>query len=229
VRRWWNGIVVVVGLVPGLPAVALAERLRPGSGRRVACLVVRAICRACGVRIEAATVDSATAVEDAVLVANHQSLLDPPALLVALDRVGVEARFVATAGLFRIPLLGGALRAIGTVSLDRQHPVIARQQLAALAATRPGPVVVFPQGAVPHPGEDLPFKKGAFALAVELGVPVVPVAIEGTGRLLPRGRRVTVAPGTVRIRLLEPIATDGVHRRVLRDRAEAAVRTALAR
>jgi 1-acyl-sn-glycerol-3-phosphate acyltransferase len=237
VRRWLNGLVVVVGLLVALPTVSLTERLRPGSGRRVACTAVRRLLRGCGVLVE--VIDVVEVVDEdgplvgharggAVLVPNHASLLDPAALLVALDDAGIAARFVATAGLFRIPLLGGALRAIGTVAIDRKHPAVARRQLAELAASRPGPVVVFPQGAVPKRGEELRFKTGAFALALELGVPVVPVAVAGTEALLPRGRRVTLAPGRIRVRLFSSIATGGQHRRALRDRAEAAVRSALA-
>ena len=223
-RRWANAVVVPVGLLLALPATAIGERVRPGSGRRVAATAVRWITWACGLRI---AVEGRGPIADGVLVPNHASLLDAPVLLVALDSIGSRARFVATTGVLRIPLLAAAVRAVGTVAIDRQHPAVARQQLAALADGRPGPIVVFAQGAIPRSGEDLPFKSGAFALARDLGVPVVPVAIVGTGRLLPRGRRFTIEPGEVTVRFLEPITTDGIHRRVVRDRTEAAVRDAL--
>jgi 1-acyl-sn-glycerol-3-phosphate acyltransferase len=219
-----NAFVVGAGLLVALPATAIGERVRPGSGRAIAARASAAILRACGVRV---AVEGDGPIDRGVLVPNHASLLDAPVLLIGLVSIGTPAGFVATAGVLRIPILAGAARAIGTVAIDRRRPVVARQQLAALAVSIPGPIVVFAQGAIPRKGEDLPFKSGAFALAHGLGAPVVPVAIAGTGRLLPRGRRLTIDPGEVTVRFLEPITTDGVHRRVLRDRTEAAVRAAL--
>ncbi len=81
-------------------------------------------------------------------------------------------------------------------------------------------VVIFPEGGIAPSGERLPFKSGAFALAIETGVPVVPVAIRGTDLVLPPRGRLAVRPGKVEVRLLVPVSTEGLHvedRGVLRD------------
>jgi 1-acyl-sn-glycerol-3-phosphate acyltransferase len=205
-RRHLNAIVVALGLAVALPAVAVAERVRPTrGGRTVALGAVRLLQRACGVRVVSSGRQPSSAV---VIVANHLSLLDVPALLASLQDV---PRFVAAAELFRVPLLRSTLRALGAVELDRGRPAHASRRLAAIAATA-RPIVVFAQGAISKPGEVLPFKTGAFILAIDLGVPVVPVAIRGTDALLPRGRRFAVDPGTVTVRFLDPVATTGLTR-----------------
>jgi 1-acyl-sn-glycerol-3-phosphate acyltransferase len=225
-RRHLNAVVVALGLGLALPAIAVAERVRPRlGGRAVARRAVRALQWCCGLRVETA---GPPPTGPSVVVPNHLSLLDVPVLLSAMGEV---PRFVAAAELFRVPLLRSALRALDVVELDRRRPAVARRQLDALTSIDPlapldSPIVVFAQGAIPEPGEVLPFQTGAFVLAIDLGVPVVPVAIWGTDRRLPRGRRFGVTPGAVSVRFLAPIATDGLtraDRKLLRDRTQQAV------
>jgi 1-acyl-sn-glycerol-3-phosphate acyltransferase len=78
------------------------------------------------------------------------------------------------------------------------------------AGDEPGSLVVFPEGTRSRTGELLPFKKGAFVIAIETGFPIVPVVCRGTRRLMPRGSRLTVLPGKAEIVVEEPIATAGL-------------------
>ena len=217
-------IAVFVGLLVILPGVAVAERLRRGAGRRFARRGVLFLSARLGIGYEVEG-DRSAWPENRIVVANHSSLLDVPALLVALP----EARFLAAADLYRFPLLSSALKAMGSVALDRRHPREGRRQIAELAeAGVTGTVVVFPEGAIPEEGR-LRFKTGAFELAAAGGLAVCPVALIGTASVVPPKRRLAIRPGVVRIRFLPPIGptADGSGRRELRDRAEAAVLAAL--
>jgi 1-acyl-sn-glycerol-3-phosphate acyltransferase len=71
-------------------------------------------------------------------------------------------------------------------------------------------LIIFPEGRRSPTGALLPFKKGAFVLAIGAGLPVVPVVCRGTRRLMPRGSRLTVVPGEVEIVLEAPIPTAGL-------------------
>ena len=215
---------VVLGLLVILPGVAVAERLRAGAGRRFGRGAILALSRLLGIIYELEG-DLGTWPAARVVVANHSSLLDVPALLVVLP----DARFLAAADLYRFPLLSSALRALGSIPLDRHHPKEGRRQIAELAATGlDGTVVVFPEGAIPEEGR-LRFKTGAFELAASAGVAVCPVAIVGTALVIPPGGHLGVNPGRVLVRLLSPITPPGdPHaRKALRDQAEAAVLAAL--
>jgi len=228
VRRNVNRIVVVIALVFGLPLVAVAGGIRRQWGRRVARAVVRATAAACGVRFVVRHDGRVRAGSSSVYVANHSSPLDIPALLVALP----DIRFVAASELFRIPLLASAMRALDTVPVDRRSPRTARQQLRELAATDGLFVAVFPEGGIAPPDQRVAFKSGAFALAIDAGAPITPVAIRGSAVVLPGGAAFAVRPGTVTIDVLEPFlpaGTSSAARGALRDAAEAAIRARLDR
>lgn len=74
----------------------------------------------------------------------------------------------------------------------------------------PRTLVMFPEGGIAPTAEVEPFKTGAFVVAIQSGVPVIPVAITGSSAVLPRKGRLRLRPGTVRVELLDPIPTDGL-------------------
>lgn len=228
-RAQLNRILVVVALAAMLPAVALTERLRRGAGRKVAVTAIRTVARMCGVSIEVPNVPLSEPGTFYVCVANHSSPLDIPAVLLACP----DARFVAAAELFRIPLLAGAMKALDTIPLERRDPILARQQLADFAkAEHAGSsrVVIFPEGGIAPSGTRLPFKSGAFALAIQTGASVLPIAIHGTDLVLPPGKFLAARPGHVRVDLLTPISTVDLSvedRGALRDAARESMSSAL--
>ena len=92
-------------------------------------------------------------------------------------------------------------------------------------------LVIFPEGGIAPSDQLLPFKTGAFVLAIQTGTPVVPVAIHHARDVLPPHGRLAVRPGTVIVELLEPVDTTGLSfedRGALRDRVRSAVDAALA-
>ena len=221
-----NAAIVAIGLLVVLPLVALSERLRPGAGRRVAVGAIRWLARLCGVRV--VIDDRGSAVEGpAIFVPNHRSAVDIAVVLLA--RPGV--RFAAAKELFDIPVLRVAMRALDTVPVDRERPAVALRRLSEAVRSAPDlHLVVFPDGGMIEAGAPMRFKTGPFAVAIEAGAAVVPVAIAGAAAVLPRGCRFAVRPGTVSIRVLEalePQERTASGRRALRDRAQAAIAGAL--
>jgi 1-acyl-sn-glycerol-3-phosphate acyltransferase len=142
-----------------------------------------------------------------VLVCNHQSIIDICALFRA---VPVPLRFVLKQELGRVPFLGAYARAMGMVFIDRGDPRRARETLRRAADTvRAGATVVaFAEGTRSSDGRVGAFRGGAFKLAIDAGVPVLPIAISGSGAVLPPSG-FTVRPGVIEVRIGRPIATSG--------------------
>ncbi|MFZ0665752.1 MAG: lysophospholipid acyltransferase family protein, partial [Acidimicrobiales bacterium] len=122
-----------------------------------------------------------------------------------------------------------------TVPLARKNPELARQQLVDLAksgALSAGPLVIFPEGRIRTPDEPIKFKLGAFSLAINSKVPIVPVAIHNSAKILPRRAFFAPRPGEIAVEILEPIITtdmtpDDLHS--LRDEAQRRVSDAVDR
>lgn len=138
-----------------------------------------------------------------VFMVNHQSALDIPVLLATLP---VPTRFLAKRELFRIPVLGWALRAGGFIPVDRKVRSRARETIeeAGSRLEKGSSILVFPEETRSRDGNLLPFKRGGFLVAARAGASVVPVGIEGTGRAQPT-KRLLLTPGTVRVRYGTPI------------------------
>ncbi|MBM3265463.1 MAG: 1-acyl-sn-glycerol-3-phosphate acyltransferase, partial [candidate division Zixibacteria bacterium] len=121
-----------------------------------------------------------------VLVANHASAADIPVLFGSLP---FQFRVIAKESLFRIPILGWVMSLAGYIHIDRSHPRKAVRSLkrAAQKIHSGLPVLVFPEGTRSRTGDLQPFKGGAFLLAIEAGVPVVPVGIRGSFGILVKG------------------------------------------
>ncbi|BBO89392.1 lysophospholipid acyltransferase family protein [Desulfosarcina ovata] len=140
-----------------------------------------------------------------IYMANHQSNADIPLLL---GRLPVQFRWLAKAELFRIPIFGRAMRGVGYISIDRSNRKSAFESLTRAARTiRDGTsVLIFPEGTRSPDGNLLPFKKGGFVLAVDSGVPIVPIVIRGTRDIVPKGHFM-IRPTPVRMEILDPLET----------------------
>jgi 1-acyl-sn-glycerol-3-phosphate acyltransferase len=143
-----------------------------------------------------------------VIMANHTSHLDVPVLFAGLPFV---PGFVAKKELDHVPILSMALRAGGHVLLDRDDRSSARRALRAAATRiRQGQnLALFPEGTRGDGRTLLPFKRGGFLLAKTAGVPILPVGIRGSHRVLPRGRLVP-SPERVTVRVGRPIGAGEV-------------------
>ncbi|MGH7270452.1 MAG: lysophospholipid acyltransferase family protein, partial [Polyangiaceae bacterium] len=138
--------------------------------------------------------------ETYLVMSNHQSLYDIPVLFHIL---GPNIRMVAKEELFRVPIFGGALAAAGFVSIDRTdraHAIRSLDRARTMLASGTH-VWIAPEGTRSRSGALLPFKKGAFYLALEAGLPILPVTLRGTRDVLGAGgiRSVPLAHVTVTI------------------------------
>lgn len=143
-----------------------------------------------------------------IFVANHQSQFDIPLSTIALQKA--MPAFMAKKNLQSLPLIGRCFRLFGNISVDRSNRRAAMQSLEAAAETiRNGrSVILFPEGTRQEQFEELgDFKTGAIMLALKAGVPIVPVLIEGTGDILPKGRTALGTRKNVYITAMEPIST----------------------
>ena len=164
--------------------------------------------RGAGARIEVEGADHVDPTCAYVFASNHQSMIDIPALFVALP---APLRFVVKAELRAVPFLGWYIAAMGMVFVDRAGRRDAVKSMRRVPEIlRAGQsVACFPEGTRSRDDAIGPFKGGSFAMAIEAGVPVVPVALIGTGAVLPpQGFR--VRPGVLRVRVGRPIPTAGL-------------------
>jgi len=164
---------------------------------------------AAGVKVEVQGLEHLDPPRPAVLVSNHQSWFDVFALAAKLP---VDFRFVGKRELTRIPFFGSAWIACGNIAIDRRDRTSAIRSLAEAGkrlSDDKALVIMFPEGTRSRDGELLPFKKGAFVLALQLGVPVIPVTIAGTRAIMPKGAW-SVRPGTVQVRIGAPIDVSGL-------------------
>jgi 1-acyl-sn-glycerol-3-phosphate acyltransferase len=215
----FRSMLVGMGAVAvGLHAVTRNRRL----AWRFAKARARTLTRLLGVRITVHGAERLAPGMPVIFAPNHQSHLD---ILVLLGFLPGETRFAAKRELWRHPVVGAILDTLGMVPVDREHPERSIEGLNRAAAARQS-LVVFPEGSRSRTGALLPFKKGAFVLAIGAGLPIVPVICRGTRRLMPRGSRLTVVPGEVEIVIEAPIPTVGL-RYEDRDALAARVRAAI--
>ncbi len=142
-----------------------------------------ALLRASGVSVEVEGLANLPSEAGAILVANHQSNFDIFALLHALP---VSIRFIAKQELSRIPLLAQAMRSAGHVFIDRtdRRGAVQAMRAAASRMREDGLYLgLFPEGTRSRDGRLGTFKKGSFVLAIETGLPIIPVALDGGWRI----------------------------------------------
>jgi 1-acyl-sn-glycerol-3-phosphate acyltransferase len=156
-----------------------------------------------GVRVEALGLEKLDPCLTYIFMSNHTSNLDPPILLPLIPR---RTSVMAKKELFSYPILGETMRLGDLVPVDRgnRDAGIAAVRSAANVVRQNINMTIYVEGKRSFDGKLLPFKKGPFYLAMECGVPVVPVTIVGTHDLMPKAR-FQISPGTVKVIFHDPI------------------------
>ncbi len=139
-----------------------------------------------------------------VIMSNHQSHYDIPVLYHVL---GGNIRMVAKKELFRVPIFGAAMQAAGFISVDRSNRERAVRSLdkAKEILAQGMNVFIAPEGTRSKTGELLPFKKGGFNLALDMGLPILPVSVQGTRDALPPSAARSNSGADVKVRIAPPI------------------------
>jgi 1-acyl-sn-glycerol-3-phosphate acyltransferase len=157
-----------------------------------------------GVRVTVAGLERLERGRTYVFVSNHQSIYDIPILFWALP---YQLRIIAKESLGNFPFLGWHLRRTGHMLVDRRRPDRSRIFEWASRLTSNGlSLIVFPEGTRSRDGRVARFKGGGFLLALQAGLPVVPLSIVGSRHVMLKGRLATY-PGTVRLVVHDPIDT----------------------
>jgi 1-acyl-sn-glycerol-3-phosphate acyltransferase len=162
-----------------------------------------------------------------VVVANHESFVD----ILLICHVPMEMKWMSKSEFFKIPMLGWAMRLAGDIRLDRGDKKSGARALAECRdrLDKKVSVMIFPEGTRSKTGELGEFKDGAFRVAVQSGVPILPLAVLGTrDALIKHDWRFGYSRAEVRV--LDPIPTDGLTKadvESLRDRTRAVIAAAL--
>ena len=158
-----------------------------------------------GARVEVKGAENVIRDGPQIFASNHQSICD---ILVLAGYLPVQFRWIAKKELFRIPFMGWHMSRGGYIRIDRSSmSQSARSVRKAAAQIRGGTsVVIFPEGTRSPDGRLQSFKRGAFSLAILAQVPVVPVAISGSHKVVRKGS-LRVHPGRIRVVIDKPIPT----------------------
>lgn len=139
-----------------------------------------------------------------MVICNHQSHMDIPVLVYHLP---LRLTFMAKKELFKIPFFGWGMQAAGILKIDRSNQQKAIQTLKKaerIITDNNFSVMAFPEGTRSNDGEIHAFKKGSFVMAMNTGLPVLPVSIRGTYDILPK-KKLSIKPGRVRIKIYRAI------------------------
>jgi 1-acyl-sn-glycerol-3-phosphate acyltransferase len=144
--------------------------------------------------------------EPCVIIANHQSMAD----IIAVLGLYYPFKFVSKASLFSVPVLGWLMKMARYVSVERGRVKSMNEMMEACRTwLRAGmSVMIFPEGTYASDGHLLPFKTGAFVLAIEERVPIAPVVLEGTPQLIFEDGPWLSPTARIRVRVMEPISPE---------------------
>jgi 1-acyl-sn-glycerol-3-phosphate acyltransferase len=143
-----------------------------------------------------------------VFMANHTSIADPLAMAIAIPQ---PFHTVFKKELARIPLFGWALLSLGQIMVDRENTSLARASIAGSISGLSGnnSILIFPEGWVSHGGNLLPLKKGGFHLAIQAGLAIVPVRIEGAREVCPPRGSGHFHKGVISVEVFPPLLVLG--------------------
>ena len=203
--------VVLATIVFGTAAIATSLISRTGAPvHRIAALWAKSILFVSRIDVTVQGISNIDPSQSFIYMSNHQSNFDIPVLLACLP---VRFRWLAKAELFRIPIFGRGMRAAGYISIDRfnQESAFESISVAAKKIKEGASVMIFPEGTRSMDGNIRPFKKGGFVMAVDSGVPIIPIILHGTRSIMPKGQ-MRIRSGHVYMDIQPPMETSGYTR-----------------
>ena len=213
--HWWRTVFYLIPAVTVytivLGTISLFSTLIDRTGNfahRCARAWARLIVATTGVHVRVTGLEHLETGRSYVFAANHQSIYDIPILFSAIP---AQLRIVAKQSLGRIPFMGWHLQRAGHLLVDRRHPGADIVQKMRRLVGESSSLIVFPEGTRGVDGTVGRFKKGPFLVAIDAGLPIVPVSVAGSRHVMRKGR-LMVCPGEVQLTVHPPIATAGVAR-----------------
>jgi len=224
--HWWRTVfylIPAIGLYTiVLGTLSIASSLFDRSGffaHRCARAWSWLILATTGVDVKVRGVERLTPGRTYIFVSNHQSIYDIP---IIFWHVPWQLRIIAKASLGKFPFLGWHLSRTGHLLVDRKRPdpmgVLKRWKGLVSQGLS---LIVFPEGTRSADGGVGRFKAGSFLLAIQAGLPLVPISVSGSRRVMLKGRLMT-CPGHVQLTVHEPVSTDGLEPTVEQARSLAA-------
>jgi 1-acyl-sn-glycerol-3-phosphate acyltransferase len=220
--HWWRTVFFLIPAVSlytiVLGMLSLASTIVDRTGdlaHRCARAWAWAILKTTGVRVRVQGLEHIAASRTYVFAANHQSIYDIPIVFTALP---VQLRIVAKESLGRIPFMGWHLRFAGHLLVDRQNPGAGIVRKMARLVGEHHSLIVFPEGTRSVDGVVGRFKRGPFMLALDAGVPIVPVSIRGSRHVMLKGQ-LMVCPADVLVTVHPPVETAPIGREGVRELA----------
>jgi 1-acyl-sn-glycerol-3-phosphate acyltransferase len=206
--HWWRTVfflipaITLYTIVLGAASIASSLFDRGHFAHRCARAWSWLILKTTGVRVRVEGLERITPGTTYVFVSNHQSIYDTPVLFASLP---YQLRIIAKASLARFPVLGWHLRRGGHLFVDRRHPDRAGILRRWRALVSEGlSLMIYAEGTRSPDGRVGRFKGGSFLLAIEAGLPIVPLAVIGTRKVMPKGRLRT-EPADVVLVVHDPI------------------------
>jgi 1-acyl-sn-glycerol-3-phosphate acyltransferase len=214
-RDWWRTVFYLIPAVSVytivLGSISLFSTLIDRTGNfahRCARAWASLILKTTGVRVRVSGLEHLQAGRSYVFAANHQSIYDIP---IVFTSIPFQLRIVAKDSLGRIPFMGWHLRRAGHLLVDRRNPGADIVEKMRRLVGESSSLIVFPEGTRSVDGTVGRFKKGSFLVAVDAGLPVVPVSIRGSRHVMKKGR-LMVCRGEVELTIHPPIPTGDVPR-----------------
>jgi 1-acyl-sn-glycerol-3-phosphate acyltransferase len=228
--HWWRTVFFLIPaislytIVLGTISVLSTLVDRSGDfGHQCARLWSRLILRTTGVTVRVNGLERLDRARSYVFAANHQSIYDIPIVFASLP---FQLRIIAKESLGTIPFMGWHLQRTGHVLVDRSKPGARTVKKMAKLVAEGHSLIVFPEGTRSADGAVARFKGGSFMIALDAGLPIVPITIVGSRHVMFKGELI-VRPGLVSLVVHDPIETAGVPRAAARELA-ASVREVVA-
>lgn len=221
--HWWRTVfflipaISVYTIVLGTISI-LSSFVDPSGdvGHRCARAWAWLILRTTGVRVTVHGAEKLDSGRSYVFASNHQSFYDIPIVFASLP---FQLRIIAKDSIGRFPFVGWHLQRTGHLLVDRKNPGAGIVKKMARLVGGARSLIVFPEGTRSVDASVARFKGGTFLVAIDAGLPVVPVSIAGSRHVMRKGRLMT-CPGHVTLTIHEPIPTAGVGREGARELAE---------
>jgi 1-acyl-sn-glycerol-3-phosphate acyltransferase len=208
-RSLWAVLVAVAVTLPCASAVMAIALLRSTSPAIDAVIRfwARSIVRAAGIGLHGEGIEKIDPSQRYILIGNHYSYFDIPCILAAVPQ---PIRFMAKISLFKIPIFGWALGKAGFIPIDRKNrrTAVKSFDLAAERIRKGNTIVVFPEEGRSRYRLMRRYQRGGFLLALKSGLPILPIAVDGTFDVFRVGAT-RITPGPVTIRVGTPIITEG--------------------
>lgn len=187
----------------GLLAILLAFTVGERIASRCGVFWARLIAGVTPMRVKVQGRENIDKTQSYVVISNHQSQYDIMALY---GWLGIDFKWIMKIEIRKVPVLGIACEKLGHVYIDRSDTVAALNSInqAKKKITGGTSVLFFPEGTRSKNGQLLPFKKGAFKMALDLGIPILPITINNTGKVLPPDT-INLFPGTAKMTIHPPI------------------------